>query len=199
MQCFQTTCHTVYHAVGSADDVLCTAVVVGQIVGLGNVVVFLETVYVLVARAIEGVDVLVIVTDCQNRQLVFFSPLPTRKRRNKPVVFFTDVLVFIYQNIAEACHDTFACFIVTIIVFKVVWKHSGSLPAPFFKLTFAVFSVVAVKAHTQKPHCHTVISHNRNGSSKRADQSEQATLDLLRRQTVESQYNDGGCGNMLHP
>ena len=77
---------------------MCTAVVVGQIVGLGNVVVFLETVYVLVARAIEGVDVLVIVADRQNGQLVFFSPLPTRKCRNKPVVFFTDVLVFIYST-----------------------------------------------------------------------------------------------------
>ena len=77
---------------------MCTAVVVGQIVGLGNVVVFLEMVYVLVARAIEGVDVLVIVADRQNGQLVFFSPLPTRKRRNKPVVFFTDVLVFIYST-----------------------------------------------------------------------------------------------------
>ena len=120
MQCFQTTSHTVYHAVGGADDVLRTAVVVGQIVRLGNVVVFLEAVDVLVAGTVEGVDVLVIVADRQNGQLVFFSPLPTRKRRNKPIVFFTDVLVFIYQNIAEACHDTFACFIVTIIVFKVV-------------------------------------------------------------------------------
>ena len=120
MQCFQTACHAVYHAVGSADDVLCTAVVVGQVVGLGNVVVFLETVDVLVARAIEGVDVLVVVADRQNGQLVFFSPLPTRKRRNEPVVFFADVLVFVHQNIAETRHDTFACLIVGIIGFKAV-------------------------------------------------------------------------------
>ena len=52
--------------VGGGNDVLRAAVVEGQEIGLFYPVILQEAVDVFVARAVEGIDVLVVVADCDN-------------------------------------------------------------------------------------------------------------------------------------
>lgn len=197
VQGFQTASHILNQPVGGGNDVLRAAVVEGQEIGLFYPVILQEAVDVFVARAVEGIDVLVVVADCDNGQFfVFVLTFPSCKCGNQFVMLFGDVLVFVHQNITEASHDAVAGVVAVRIGGESARQHGGSFPAPLFELSFLIL-FFAVKPHAQKPHRHSVVSQDGNGGGKAADQFEQTPFDFLRGKAVESQDDDGGGVDMF--
>ena len=108
---FQAVGHSAYHAVGGGDNVLRAAVVESQEIGRIHAVFLLKTEDVVVAAAVVGKDILVVVADCKNGQLVFIIAFPACQCGNQPVMPFADILVLVYEDIAESRHDAFARFV----------------------------------------------------------------------------------------
>ena len=97
VQGFQTASHILNQPVGGSNDILRAAIVEGQEIGLFYPVILQEAVDVFVARAVEGIDVLVVVADCDNGQFfVFVLTFPSCKCGNQFVMLFGDVLVFVH-------------------------------------------------------------------------------------------------------
>ena len=89
------------HRVGRCDDVARGAVVADEVGRLRSVVGF-ETADELDRGAVEGVDVLVVVADGEERELaVLVLPRAPGQRRDQVVLRRIDILILVHQDPAE--------------------------------------------------------------------------------------------------
>ena len=89
------------HRIGGCDNMGGRTVVVGQVVGLGSVV-DLEAADELHRRATEGIDILIVVTHCEEAELVVcVGKRSACQGGNQFVLIRANVLVLVYQYPAK--------------------------------------------------------------------------------------------------
>ena len=176
--------------VGGRDDMSGGAVVGGQEGGL-RPVVRLEAAEELDRGAIEGVDVLVVVTDREERELaVPVLQGPAGQRRYQLVLIRVDVLVLVHENPAKSRKKPLALLVRLLREQPLAPQQRHRLPHHLLeRLAVGAFRPTA-EARAGQPHGKAVAGEHRHSASIIANQVRKAAPDFYRRVPVVGQGQD---------
>ena len=178
------------HRVGGLDDVAGGAVVTDEIGSIRPVIRF-EATDELDRGAAEGVDVLVVVADGEERELaVLVLPRAPSERRDQVVLRPVDVLILVHQYPAEPCQKPLP-LLIGLFRQQALAAQQRCRAAHHLIEHLVVGSLgPASEARAREPHGEPVAGEHGHAARVVADQRVQAAADVDRRVAVIGKRQD---------